>query len=195
MGRWVQIGGRQRWDPNGERTPEEWAQADKRVKEEFKDGKPCGAAVWNTASTIQSTGEEMTKAEFEAFKKERGYVEVDKGDTSVRQPPKKTKTDVARAAVEEAKAYLARTDQLAPLGAPTSAKTLEKLAKGEPIVKLPSASGEDYAPDVETPDESMEEVSKPEKTRLPWGYVGDKDSLIAAGMAKARERHDAVAGD
>lgn len=207
MGYYVEIApGRKRWMP-GEPPPEiaEKVKAEHEASIVRHGGIPAicaerrapGAKIWNPESTIQASGVPMSEREWESWKKAKGYVEVNKGDTHV-PTIKPTKQDIARDAIESARAFLASSGQLPDRDAPVSERSKLLAAAGRPIIRMPSeitpeanVGGEPGGDvEVERPKDVGDGVSARGGRRLPWGYAGSKDDLIAMGRASAEARHE-----
>lgn len=182
---WVKSAtGRMKYVADVEYTPEELEAANARVRAQVADGgRGIGIGIWNPASTVQATGEEMSKAEFEAFKKRTGAVEVDRGDTSERKP-KSSLGDIAKKAIEDAKQMLLETQQYVTPGTPTTEKTRELQQKGLPIIRTPDEAPEEPVKRGET----QAEVDAKRVPGQPWGYVGGKEDIIAQAAEAAKFR-------
>lgn len=176
------------WDPEApEKTPEELA---KKI-----DGSSISVRTWNPESTTQAAGRPMGQAEWEAWKKKRGYVEVDKGDTGERRAPRPTLSDIKKKSIEEAKEFLLKTQQAVPAGTPITERTKALLASGQAIVRLPSPAGDDTPDSTELGADpapsrptAIGSVDGNKRGRLPWGYTGSKEDLIAGAKKLAAQK-------
>lgn len=186
--------GRQVWVADLTYSPEELEAANTRVRAQVADGgRGIGIGIWKPESTVQATGEEMSKAEFEAFKKDLGAEEVNRGNTAERVR-RQTAGDLAKQAIAEAKEMLLETQQYVAPGTPTTERTRVLQAKGKPIIAMPEEPAE-AAP--AQPEKGAEQPQVDARTgrRQPWGYAGGKEDIIAMAAQAARVRADERVAD